>query len=114
MVLSVNELRARFTEAKYIVEEDTIREVYLAGVMQKPMLIEGPPGCNKTELTKAVTFALDTKMERLHFGVIRALRAQGVGNAIRASIEEGDRPGLRQPFRLCKQVVETGIYLVAR
>jgi len=44
---SVNELRAKFAEARYIVEEDTIRQVYLGGVMQKPILIEGPPGCGK-------------------------------------------------------------------
>jgi MoxR-like ATPase len=40
----VNELRAKFSEAKYILDEDAIRQVYLAGVMQKPILIEGPPG----------------------------------------------------------------------
>ena len=39
---SVNELRAKFAEAKYIFEEDTIRQVYVAGVMQNPILIEGP------------------------------------------------------------------------
>ena len=33
--------------------------------MQKPILIEGPLGCGKTELAKAVTFVLDTKLERL-------------------------------------------------
>jgi hypothetical protein len=44
-MLSVNEQRAKFAEANYILEEDTIRQVYLAGVMPKPIPIEGPPGC---------------------------------------------------------------------
>ena len=65
MFPSVNELRAKFAEAKYIVEEDMIRQVYLAGVMKKPILIEGPPGCGKTELAKVLMFALDTNLERL-------------------------------------------------
>jgi len=39
---SVNELRAKFAEAKYIVDDDAIRQVYLAGVMQKPGTIPPP------------------------------------------------------------------------
>ena len=65
MFPSVDELRAKFAEASYFIDDDTIRQVHLAGVMQKPILIEGPPGCGKTELAKAVTFVLDTKLERL-------------------------------------------------
>src|ERR1700686_3353996 len=33
--------------------------------MQKPLLVEGPPGCGKTELAYAVAFAAGTVVERL-------------------------------------------------
>jgi MoxR-like ATPase len=65
MFPSVNELRTKFAEAKYLLDGDTILQVHLAGVMQKPILIEGPPGCGKTELAKVIMFALDTTLERL-------------------------------------------------
>ena len=68
----VNEARAKFAEVKYIVDEDTIRQVYFASVMQKPILIEGP---GKTELAKAVPHALEAKLKRLH--ATRALMKKG-------------------------------------
>ena len=39
---SVNELRAKFAGARYLVDEHMIQQVYLAGVNQKPILTEGP------------------------------------------------------------------------
>jgi MoxR-like ATPase len=39
--------------------------VYLAARMHKPLLVEGPPGCGKTELACAVADAAGTVVERL-------------------------------------------------
>ena len=50
MFPSVQQLQSKFDEAGYIVDSVTIQQVYVAGVLQKPILIEGPPGCGKTEL----------------------------------------------------------------
>jgi MoxR-like ATPase len=65
VLTSIEDLRQKFERAKYIVDDVTIAQVYVVGELQKPVLIEGPPGCGKTELAKALTFALDTSLERL-------------------------------------------------
>jgi MoxR-like ATPase len=47
------------------VDEVTLNIVFLASQMRKPVLIEGPPGCGKTEIAYAVAEAADTALERL-------------------------------------------------
>jgi MoxR-like ATPase len=62
---SVQELEEKLHAARYIVDEVTLKVVYLATAMQKPVLIEGPPGCGKTELAYAVAEAAGAVIERL-------------------------------------------------
>ena len=65
MFPSRQELSGKLRKARYVIDEVTLEVVYLAARMQKPLLVEGPPGCGKTELAYAVAEAAGTFVERL-------------------------------------------------
>ncbi len=65
MFTSVQELAQKLREAKYVIDAITLQVVYLAARLRKPLLVEGPPGCGKTELAYAVAAARGTTVERL-------------------------------------------------
>src|SRR5512139_2991842 len=49
----------------YIADEAIATAVFLAHRMEKPILIEGPPGVGKTGLAKALSSSLDFPLVRL-------------------------------------------------
>ncbi|HOB86241.1 MAG TPA: MoxR family ATPase [Bacillota bacterium] len=65
MELTMEQLRRGFARVGYICEENTVLTVYLALVLQKPLLVEGAPGVGKTELGKALAQVLNTELIRL-------------------------------------------------
>lgn len=65
MFRSIQELSEKLQAAKYVIDPVTLKVVFLAAKMQKPVLIEGPPGSGKTELARVVAIAAGTQIERL-------------------------------------------------
>jgi MoxR-like ATPase len=65
MFASADDLARKLRAAHYVVDPVTVEVVYLAAKMQKPLLVEGPPGCGKTELAYAFAAACNTTVERL-------------------------------------------------
>jgi MoxR-like ATPase len=56
---------ASLEEAGYLADDATATTAYLAGALEKPLLIEGPAGVGKTELAKAVSRATGADLVRL-------------------------------------------------
>ena len=55
--LSMESLQNKLIQNHYIPDKSTITTIFLAFKLKKPVLVEGPPGVGKTELSKAVSRA---------------------------------------------------------
>jgi MoxR-like ATPase len=62
---SIEQLSHNLVAAKYVADPVTLKAVFLAAQMQKPILAEGPPGSGKIELAKVVAAAANANIERL-------------------------------------------------
>ena len=65
MFSSPKDLADKLLAARYVIDQTVLSVIYLAAEMRRPLLIEGPPGCGKTELAYAVARAAETLVERL-------------------------------------------------
>lgn len=65
MFTSVEQLADGLRCAGYVTDPVTLEVIYLAARLKKPLLVEGPPGCGKTELAYAVAQAAGTEVKRL-------------------------------------------------
>jgi len=62
---SPEEVTERLAATGYLADPTTSTTAYLAGALEKPLLVEGPAGVGKTELAKAVSRATGADLVRL-------------------------------------------------
>lgn len=62
---ALGEIKAGFLESGYIATDEIAMAVYLARALDKPLLIEGPPGAGKTELANAASAYFKKPLIRL-------------------------------------------------
>ena len=65
MFESSEQVHHALSEVGYLTDSVTATAVYLAAKLKKPLLLEGPAGSGKTELSYAVARAASTQVERL-------------------------------------------------
>jgi MoxR-like ATPase len=62
---SIHEVIAGFAAADYVCSKETATAVFLMTQLQRPLLVEGPPGVGKTELAKVLAESTHRQLMRL-------------------------------------------------
>jgi MoxR-like ATPase len=62
---SVDDVVTRFAAHGYIADKRIATAAFLADRLDKPLLVEGPAGCGKTELGKVLAMVMGTELIRL-------------------------------------------------
>ena len=65
MFESIEEVRERLADQKYVSDRRLATVVFLAARLEKPILVEGPAGVGKTELAKSLAGAVGRQLIRL-------------------------------------------------
>ena len=109
MFSSTEELSEKLRGARYIIDPVTLSVVYLAARMQKPLLIEGPPGCGKTELAYAIAEAAGTIVERLqcYIGITEEKAIGKFDEALQKLFLETQGEGLKKDWSELRQRLHT-------
>src|SRR5437879_12551611 len=62
---SVQEMKGILTANGYVAKQEVVNVLYLALRLEKPLLLEGPPGAGKTQIAKVLSVALGMPLIRL-------------------------------------------------
>jgi MoxR-like ATPase len=62
---TVGDVSEQFTAADYVCSKETATAVFLMVQLQRPLLVEGPPGVGKTELAKVLAHTTEAQLIRL-------------------------------------------------